>query len=479
MCSIQDGRESATVADVVARAASLTPTALAEVLDGVLDHLLAADLSVLGADEHGVLVSRLVRHQNAQHAALLDAVAAFDASDIASTSRHLTTKRWLEHRTRLAPGTASALVRTARAVRDHLPDTREALASRSISAQHVGAITQVMSKVGVEHATAAEPILLSLARRTEPSVVRRATAEIHAVVDPAGAEKELHASYDRRGVTLMVSGDRAYLDGVLDLESAELLRTALNPLMTKAGPSDSRTVPQLRADALLDIAKQVLDAGTLPEMGGQRPHLSVVIDETALRSQVGAVTAPWTGSHLPAAVARRWSCDATLTPVLAAMLPPPGNGQPSASGSRSAVVLGGGWHPLDVGRTSRLATSAQTKALRVRDGGCVHPGCSRTPAYCDAHHVKHWADGGATSLDNMVLLCRHHHRSLHAGEWSLAPDPGQPGRFWASATGLDTPAQTAADRSPPVRVVGPSGDAPESPWSPWSPPAVPSAQRQR
>ena len=58
--------------------------------------------------------------------------------------------------------------------------------------------------------------------------------------------------------------------------------------------------------------------------------------------------------------------------------------------------------PLDVGRAARTVTTAQTKALRVRDGGCVHPGCSRTAAYCDAHHVVHWADGGPTSLDNLV-----------------------------------------------------------------------------
>ncbi|MGA7688956.1 MAG: HNH endonuclease signature motif containing protein, partial [Jiangellales bacterium] len=110
--------------------------------------------------------------------------------------------------------------------------------------------------------------------------------------------------------------------------------------------------------------------------------------------------------------------------------------------------------PLDVGRSARLATSGQLKALRVRDGGCVHPGCTRTSAYCDAHHVGHWADGGLTALTNLVLLCRHHHRTLHAGLWSLEPDIGQPGRFWASTAGWQRPAQTAADRSPPMVVGG-------------------------
>jgi len=267
-----------------------------------------------------------------------------------------------------------------------------------------------------------------------------------------------------------VTGEHAYLDGVLDIESAELLRAALQPLMTRAGDGDQRTAPQLRADALLDLAKRQLDAGSLPELGGERPHISVVIDEAALLSRVGAVTLPWTGLSVPAEVVRRWGCHAQLTPVLATLLPPrnaagtPSSSNGTSSGaassggasgggaSRSAVFLGGGWLPLDVGRASRLVTTSQTKALRVRDGGCVHPGCARTAAYCDAHHVRHWADGGATSLENLVLLCRHHHRTLHQGLWSLTRDTADLGRFWASTAGWVRPAQTAADRSPPIAV---------------------------
>jgi hypothetical protein len=444
----------ASVAGLVAAAATLDPNGLAELLDGVIDHLLGADLSTLTAQQHEALVHGLVRHQNAQHAALLDAVAAFDAADVASTSRHVTTTRWLEHRTRLAPGTAAHLTRTARALRDHLPDTRQALADRTISPQHVAAITAVIGKVGVDNAVAAEPILLPLAQQTEPSVVRRAAAAVHAAVDPDGAEQALHTTYQRRGVTLSVVDDRAYLDGVLDAESAEILRTALQPLMSRAGESDTRTAPQRRADALIDIATRVLDSGTLPELGGERPHLSVVVDEAALRDQVGAVTLPWTGLTVTAPTVRRWSCDAQLTPVLATLLPPPRTRTTAttrtAATTRGAVWLGGGWLPLDVGRASRVATPAQLKALRVRDAGCVHPGCTRTTAYCDAHHIHHWADGGPTTLDNMVLLCRHHHRTLHTGHWTLTPDTGQPGRFWATTTGRDQPAQTAADRSPPI-----------------------------
>ena len=82
----------------------------------------------------------------------------------------------------------------------------------------------------------------------------------------------------------------------------------------------------------------------------------------------------------------------------------------------------------------------------------MHPGCTRSTAFCDAHHVVHWADGGSTDLDTLALLCRHHHRTLHAGHWALTPDPGRPGHLRiVPARGPTRPAQTATDRSPPLR----------------------------
>lgn len=429
----------------------------------MLDRLLVADLSGLTADERATMVSLTLSAESRLRAGVLDAIGSFDTADVAATTPYRTTKRWLEQRTRMSPGTAAHMARSARVLRDHLPATRHALGRGSISPQHTSAIVEVVRKVGIDHATTAEPILLPLAQQVEPSVVRRASAAIFARVDPEGAEKALHDAYDRRGVSLSISGlpgsERGYLDGVLDVESTELLLAALQPRMSTSGRDDPRTARQLRADALIDIAKLALDSGEEPELGSERPHLSVVIDEQALQSGIGTATLPWTGVAVPAGAVRRWACDAQLTPVLARLLPPPAVGKSRPSGP-SAIQLGGGWLPMDVGRASRLATTGQVKALRVRDGGCVHPDCPRTPAYCDAHHVQHWIDGGPTSLDNQVLLCRHHHRTLHQGIWSLRPDAGQPGKFWATSAGWDRPAQTAADRSP---VLTPAGHPPGPP----------------
>jgi hypothetical protein len=413
--------------------------ALVAGLHATLDALLAIDPADVVDGDLPDLVTELVRAGHRLQAAQLDVVAALDASGLPAASRHRTTARWVEARTRLGAAASSGLVRQARVLRENLPATRDALAGGEVSAQHVGAITQVVRLVGVQHAEAAEPILLELARRADPAVVRRAAAHLHATLDPDGAQAALDRAYDRRGVTLSLANGRAYLDGVLDVEAAEVLQTALMPLMVP-GAGETRTAPQRRADALVDLARRALDAGDLPMLGGQRPHLSVVVESRQLGSGRGAVTLPWTGAAVPIATIGRWGCDAHLIPVWA------------------ASARDGGYKPLAVGRTARLATPAQLTALNVRDGGCVHPGCTRTSAFCDAHHVRHWVDGGRTDLSNLVLLCRHHHRTLHSEHWQITPRDRDEGAAadavhdWVAALpgGHTEPLQTTADRSPPL-----------------------------
>src|SRR5689334_15346163 len=96
---------------------------------------------------------------------------------------------------------------------------------------------------------------------------------------------------------------------------------------------------------------------------------------------------------------------------------------------------------LNYGRSKRLATPHQKRALAVRDGGCVVPGCHIPPEWCDAHHVVPWEHGGATNLDSMVLLCPRHHTAHHAGlypidlrdgiPWVQLPAWQDPARPWA------------------------------------------------
>ncbi len=77
---------------------------------------------------------------------------------------------------------------------------------------------------------------------------------------------------------------------------------------------------------------------------------------------------------------------------------------------------------LDLGRTRRLVNRAQRRALQVRDGGCVFPGCDAPVNWCDAHHLRRWEDGGGTDMSNLVLLCRRHHGVVHRNGWAWALD---------------------------------------------------------
>ena len=103
------------------------------------------------------------------------------------------------------------------------------------------------------------------------------------------------------------------------------------------------------------------------------------------------------GMELAPSAVRRLACDAEIVPA----------------------VLGSGGQVLDVGRTHRLVTAALWTALVLRDHHCAFPGCSRPPVMCHAHHIRPWAEGGPTSLDNLVLLCGHHHRLIHSSRWRV------------------------------------------------------------
>jgi hypothetical protein len=90
-----------------------------------------------------------------------------------------------------------------------------------------------------------------------------------------------------------------------------------------------------------------------------------------------------------------------------------------------------GRHVLDVGRSRRTAPPKIRRALAVRDGGCVAPGCDTDPSRCEAHHITYWEHHGETSISNMVLLCSKHHHMVHEGRWRIDRttdlDPGHPG----------------------------------------------------
>ena len=137
-----------------------------------------------------------------------------------------------------------------------------------------------------------------------------------------------------------------------------------------------------RADALVAIAETSIAHGLASAPGGERTQVVLHIGNGQCRVEDGPA--------VEVATALRLACDAQLLPV-------------TVDEDRRV---------LDVGRARRTIPPAVRRALRLRDGGCRFPGC-RCTRFVDAHHVVHWADGGETKLDNLVLLCRFHHRLVH------------------------------------------------------------------
>ena len=164
----------------------------------------------------------------------------------------------------------------------------------------------------------------------------------------------------------------------------------------------ARSVSQRRADALEHILGRFL-AGKCSGSAAGAHEVVVHINQDALRDVPESSGAEFDNGHSVAVeTARRLGCDGALV----------------------GVVEGAKGEPLAVGRRTRAVPPAIRRALRVRDGGCRFPGCDRS-RYVHAHHIKHWADGGETSLDNLVTLCSFHHRQVHEGGFGVRVNEGE------------------------------------------------------
>jgi hypothetical protein len=303
---------------------------------------------------------------------------------------------WLRRACRLMPGAAMQHSEVARNL-PSLPHTSTALASGDIGFHHAAVIAHSVTEVGAEAVAAEESRLVRAAHNLDPKYLSYLTRRLRYSIDPDGTLAHSNDQYDYRYVHLSQTLDGVfYLDGRLDAEGGATLRTALNAL--ESNRLDERSGAMRRADALVEVARKQLDAGTLPEVAGQKPHLSVIASTATLAKAPGAPAADLEWSQpITADAARRLACDSAMT----------------------RVVLGPSSEPIDVGRCTRTIPPALRRALVVRDRGCRFPGCDRPPDWCDGHHLIHWIDGGETTLSNTCLLCRRHHRFVHELGWRL------------------------------------------------------------
>ena len=315
----------------------------------------------------------------------------------------------------MSPSEAGRAVRTASALRSSCPATAQALADGVIGLGQAHVVTTVLERLPSalpdDVRRDGELLLLEHAAVLNPADLGRAGRHFASRVDPLGLARDEAEARERSGITFASTVFGAgFVRGDLDVESLAQIQAAIEPLSAPVpdadGHHDGRTAARRRLDALVTIARHWTDCQTQPDSRRPSAHLTVVTTAAtmAARSGASASALDW-GGLISVEATRRLACDATITTV--------------TTGALGQV--------LDVGRRTRVVTAAIWAALVVRDQGCAFPGCDAPTSRCDAHHVIHWADGGATSLANLALVCRyHHHRVLHDRDhddrWSVRID---------------------------------------------------------
>jgi Domain of unknown function (DUF222)/HNH endonuclease len=344
-------------------------------------------------------------------AAQLHLIREIDGRGLPVAQHASSTAVWLREHLRVSIHAAKRLVDLAQVV-DQRPALDAALAAGTVNVEQAGvvaaAVGDLPADLGPELVDRAEAVLIGQAEQFEPAILRKAGQRVLAHVAPELADAADAAALQRmetrawqtRAFHLTRHGDgRVRLTGWLDEAGAATVNAALDPLCAPRHDHDEpRTPAQRRADALVEVCDLATRTETLPDNGGQRPHVVVTVPFDVLHQSFGTGVLD-TGGRLTAEQVRRLACDAQLIPA----------------------VLGGDGQVLDLGRTRRLITGALRRALEVRDRGCAFPGCDRPPRWCHAHHIRAWADGGPTNLANSILLCGYHHRIIHRGHWTIRP----------------------------------------------------------
>ncbi|MFH1104721.1 MAG: DUF222 domain-containing protein [Actinomycetota bacterium] len=304
----------------------------------------------------------------------------------------------LVHRLRVSVGAARGMIRIATAG-EHMPHVRAAFEAGEIDLPRVRLLASAR-EANPGLFSRHERVLVDSVGALSMADASRAVGYWEQQADVAAAEANAQHQRDRRYLCVSPTlAGMVRIDGQLDPEGGQMLLNALASVTDpeQLDPDDHRSPRQRRADAIVGICRDHLASADTPISGGRRPQIVVTASLDALEGRAKAPCELEDTGVISPETARRIACDADVT----------------------RVITNQAGMPLDVGRTRRVVTGKIREALNLRDRGCVIDACLSRARYCDAHHVVHWADGGETSLTNMVLLCARHHTLLHEGKIRL------------------------------------------------------------
>ena len=403
--------------------------------DGVVVGQLQAGLAALNAADVPGLPDEQLRSEvlellaclNQLTGALLDRIGVFDRRELSQVDAQRASSTWLVDFGLMSKGAALRWLTQARAL-TRLPALAEGVRTGRVSMEHLAKVVELVRHIGIEPVRDYDEILAALCASAGPVEVGKACLRIWAMVDPDGAEPDPAEDFDRREITFSQLGAMTYVRGRLDPEGAAALQTAVDALMRPPAPGDERTAAQRRADAVVDLARGALAGGKLPEVGGERPQIGILVTPEIL---FGGSTLAVTRQHPPFPAGESADHD----PLARAGVPqlperPWLNwvGEVSPELAQRLACDGVVWRlvldprtglPLDVGRKIRIVPWWMRKAVRARDRTCRWPGCDVPSEWTDAHHLVYWWRGGTTAIEQIVSLCRYHHGLVHEGRWTL------------------------------------------------------------
>ncbi|MEL6891685.1 MAG: DUF222 domain-containing protein [Actinomycetota bacterium] len=365
-------------------------------------------------------VTAATRQRRVARARELDEIGAALENGRHRCGGHRSAAAWLAEATGESPGQCRSTVAIVSRLA-HLPVSRAAFGEGELSESALRLLAEGWSPTIAEAIARDEAMLLGWAQQFTFNDFRDLYDVWRAYADPDDLDATAADQHERRQLFLSKMLDGVgKLDGIPDPEGRRLVREALRALSAPTA-ADHRTAAQRRADALVDMARITLDqlqnraelergaeggtlfGPTLPtrRQKRNRPKVFATIAYEQLVEGAGAGTVD---THLDRDVVsaesiRRLACDAGVHRLVTSPL---------------GTVI-------DHGRERRVVSDTQFDRLHLRDHGCRWPGCAVPAGGCDAHHADHWLAEGETVDENLVLLCWHHHHTLHEDGWSMKP----------------------------------------------------------
>jgi len=358
------------------------------------------DVVIDDLDRLGDEIAELSAHLDAATARLLDLIREFDARGGWSNGFR-SCAAWLSWRVGFAPGAAREHVRVARAL-GSLPLLSQALARGELSYAKIRELTRVATAETEER-------LLAVGRAGTAEHVERIVRGWRRMDDKAEAQEAVRQHtgralkvYQDEDGTVKIRGRLSPEVGAVLLKALEAAREALYQRRREEAPEDEQpTMEQQQADALALLAETALHHGIDPGAPGERYQVVVHVDAAVLADarQPGQSVLE-DGPRVPAGTSQRLACDATRVVM-----------RHDADG-----------RVTEIGARTRTIPPALRRALHHRDRGCRFPGCGAR--FGQGHHIRHWAQGGPTTLANLALLCRRHHRAVHEEGYHVERQPG-------------------------------------------------------